>query len=543
MFLQIPGPYITKVLIDDVFPNKDFTLMTFILVLGAVLSIGLGLNELLSSFFGRYVGVNMILDFRSRFHGHVQSLDFSFFDNRQTGEILSRFRDMDSSIQSTLGIVNSLIMNSLQLVIFPPILLYINWKLALLSLAVLPFDTVLIFVSKKYLSRVSKRLTEATAELSAKSYESLSGVRTVQALGLEATFYHKLRGIIFNVSKLQIRSTHLSGGFGFAGSLVKTAGTLAYGWYGWTEVLNGRLSLGSYMAFSGYVGYLYSPIGNLIGLVGQIELALIRINRFFEIYDLRPEIQDRRDMPELPQIRGEIGFHNVTFAYQNGQPILRKVDLRIAAQSTIALVGKSGSGKSTLAKLIPRFYDPQEGYLSIDGHDIRRYRLKSIRQQVGFAMQTSTLFQGSIIENLTFGNDIPLGDVQDATRAAYVHDFIASLPDGYETLVGEHGVQMSEGQKQRIALARVLLMNAPILILDEPTAALDIQSEFHIQEALKTVREGRTTIIIAHRLSTIQKADEIVVLDGGQVVEQGTHEWLALRDGEYARLSQGAAIL
>ncbi|MCE2438575.1 MAG: ABC transporter ATP-binding protein [Candidatus Latescibacteria bacterium] len=184
MFLQIPGPYITKVLIDDVFPNKDFTLLTFILVIGAVLSIGLGLTELLSSFFGQYVGVNMILDFRSQFHGHVQSLDFSFFDNRQTGEILSRFRDMDSSIQSTLGIVNSLIMNSLQLVIFPPILLYINWKLALLSLAVLPFDTVLILVSKRYLSRVSKRLTEATAELSAKSYESLSGVRTVQALGL-----------------------------------------------------------------------------------------------------------------------------------------------------------------------------------------------------------------------------------------------------------------------------------------------------------------------------------------------------------------------
>ena len=517
--------------------------MTFILILGAVLSLGLGLTQTLSAYFAAYVGVNMSLDFKSRFYSHIQSLDFSFFDNRQTGEILSRFRDLDNSVNSTISLVNSLIMNSIQLFIFPPILLYINWKLALISLAVLPFDTLLVMISKKHLSRASQKVTEASAESSAVSFESLSGIRTVQALGLETAFYHKMRDVFTKVSKLRVRSTHLSGGFSYIGTFITTAGTLAYGWYGWTQVLKGELSLGSYMAFSGYVGYLYGPIGNLIGLVGQVEMALVHINRFFEIYDLKPTIQDREDLPTLPPVQGEIYFHNVTFAYQDNQPVLHHLNLQIPMHTTVALVGKSGSGKSTLAKLIPRFYDPQEGHVSIDGYNIRRLRLKSIRHQIGFAMQGSTLFQGSIRDNLTFGQEALMYDIEIAARMAHIHDYIASLPDGYETLIGEHGVQMSEGQKQRIALARVLIMDTPILILDEPTAALDMDSEYHIQEALKTVKEGRTTIIIAHRLSTIQKADKIVVLDEGQLVEEGTHDQLITQEGAYAQLYERTASM
>ena len=488
---------------------------------------------MLSDFFGRYVGTGMSLDFQSKFYSHLQSLDFSFFDNRQTGEVLSRFEDMDSSINSTIGITNSLIMNTIQLLIFPPILFYINWKLALISLAVLPFDTLLIMISKKHLSRVSRKLTEADADSTAISYESLSGIRTIQALGIETTFFQKVQDTFVKVTRLRIRSTHLEGGFSFLSTFIATAGTLAYGWYGWTAVLNDELSLGSYMAFSGYVGYLYGPIGNLIGLVGQVEMALVHINRFFEIYDLKPAIQDREDLPLLPPVQGEIYFHNVTFAYQDNQPVLHQINLQIPMQTTVALVGKSGSGKSTLAKLIPRFYDPQQGHVSIDGHNIQRLRLKSVRRQIGFAMQGSTLFQGSIRDNLTFGQEALMYDIEIAARMAHIHDYIASLPEGYDTPVGEQGAQMSEGQKQRIALARVLLMDTPILILDEPTAALDTESEYHIQEALKTVKEGRTTIIIAHRLSTIQKADKIVVLDNGQIVEQGTHKELMLQNGAY----------
>lgn len=541
MFLQIPGPYITKVLIDDVYPQRDFTLMVFVLVLTAVFSISLGLTNTLSDYFGGYVGVNMGMEFKSQFYTHVQGLDFGFFDNRQTGEIIARFNDMDDSIENTIDMINSLIMNSLQLLIFPAILLYINWKLALISMAVLPFDTILIMISKRYISRISRKLTEALAGLSAISFESLSGIRTIQALGLEAAFYDKLRGHIFGVSKLQIRSILLNGGFGFIGLLIRTTGTFAYGWYGWTQILHGNLSLGSYMAFSAYVGYLYGPISSLIGLVQQLELTHVHINRFFEIYELRPEIRDRPNMSALPELQGEIQFNEVTFCYQTDQPVLRNIDLYISAKTTVALVGKSGSGKSTLAKLIPRFYDPQEGEILIDGHDIRYHRLSSLRRQVGFAMQGSTLFHGSILENLTFGEDIPLRVVQSATQVTYIDDFISSLPERYNTLVGEQGAQLSEGQKQRIALARVLLMNTPILILDEPTAALDLESEEYVSEALKVVQENRTTIIIAHRLSTIRSADNIVVIDEGQIIEQGTHESLIAGEGAYAHLYNIAA--
>ena len=535
-FLSLPGPYITKLLIDEVFPHRDYSLLYFVLILGGVLSTFTGLTNFLSSYFSQYVSTNMTFDFETDFYSHIQALDFSFFDKRETGEIIARFGDMQSSIFSIIGIVNTLVMNCLQLMIFPLILFYINWKLALISLAVLPFDTLLVAVTKKHIRNLSKRIAERSAEMSAKTYESLAGIRTVQALGVEKTFFNKIFDIFKEVSSLRLRLALVQNGSGFAANLFKAAGSMAYGWYGWTQILQDNLTLGSFIAFSGYVGYLYGPIENLIGLLPTLETTKVHVHRFFEIYNLRPAIQNRVDMPVMERVQGRIEFSEVSFSYVDDHRILHGVNLEIPPRSMLALVGRSGSGKSTLAKLIPRFYDPDEGQVSIDGRDIQQFQLKSLRRQIGFSMQGGVLFQGSILENLTFGKDIPLQDVEDAARSAYIHDFVTSLAEGYATLVGERGTQLSEGQKQRIALARVLLLNASILILDEPTSALDLESEFYIQEALKRVRQDRTIVIIAHRLSTIQSADQIAVLDDGRISEKGTHDDLLRKGDGYTQL-------
>ena len=535
IFLSLPGPFITKLLLDKVYPNKDFILLYYILIIGAIMTIFGAFTGSLSSYFNQHISLHMSFDYQSRLYHHIQNLDFSFFDKRETGEIHSRFDDMQTPLSSTISLVNSLTMSCLQLIIFPFILFYIDWRLALLSIAVLPFDTLLAAIARKYYSVISRRIAEKSAELSAKTFESLSSIRTIQAMGIEVDFYKKLQTVFYGLAQLQIKSSILQNFFGFLNTLFKASGSLAYSWYGWSQVLEGNISVGTYMAFSGYVGYLYGPLENLIGLLPRIEVTLVHARRFFEIYELKPDIQDLPELPKLHNAQGDIKFHNVSFQYGD-KDILHNIELTIPVRSTIALVGRSGAGKSTIAKLIPRFYDPTEGFISIDRKDIRQFRLQSLRQQIGFALQGSNLFQGSIRDNLTFGRDMLMQDVEDAARIAYIHDFITTLPEGYDTEIGEQGTMLSEGQKQRLALARVLVLDRPILILDEPMAALDTESEYLIQEALDTVQQGRTTIIIAHRLSTIKAADNILVVDKGKIIEQGSHETLTTYDGTYAGL-------
>ena len=533
--LSLPGPYLTKILIDQVHPHTDFGLLYFVLALGAALSLFLGLTGSIHGYFAQQVGTAMHFDFQGRLYRHLQNLDFGFFDQRDTGEILSRFGDMQAAVDGAISAVNSALLNGLQLLIFPAVLFYLHWQLALLSVAILPLDALLAWLTGRPYRRYAQRLAEEGAALSARTYESLAAIRTVQSLGVEGHFAAGQHGLFQRLGELQCGSARLQHWAGFLAVLLKIGGMLLYGWYGWTQVLQGQLSLGTYLAFSGYTAYLYSPLDQLIGLWPQLQATLVHARRFFEVYEHQPQIREEAALSKLGRVQGAIGFCGVCFGYQ-GAPILNDLDLEIQAGTSLALVGRSGAGKSTLARLVPRFYDPDQGRVTLDGRDLRQCCLSSLRRQVGIVMQGSCLFRGSVLENLKLGRPCSMDQVEKAAQIAGLHAFVTSLPKGYDTAVGEGGMGLSEGQKQRLALARALLLDPPVLILDEATAALDAETENQIFAALREARPGRTTLIIAHSLAAIRSADEIAVLDGGRIAERGPHDLLVLQGGLYASL-------
>lgn len=420
-------------------------------------------------------------------------------------------------MSGVIDIINTVIINSLQMLVFPAVLIWIHPTLDMLSLIVLPFDAALALVSGHYSRRFAKRIAERSAELSARTVESLSSIRTIQSLGAEGVFYRRIRDRFEALAVLQVQATALDSVIGFTASLLRTVGALAYGWYGWTQVLDGALTPGTFLAFSAYAAFLYGPVHQIITLWPQLQVVRVHVDRFLEIYERVPLVRTTGQASSPARVRGDIQFDKVVFGY-GAHSVLRGVDLRFAVGHTTALIGSSGAGKSTLVKLIPRFYDPQQGQVRLDGQDLRGDELQMLRRAIGFALQGGCLFHGTVRENLSLGQDIPHADLEAAARWACIHDHLAQLPDGYEAALGAGGTGFSVGQLQRLALARVLLQNTPILILDEPTASLDQETERLVGTALRRVAEGRTTILIAHQPETIAMADEVVELVDGRVV-------------------------
>ena len=520
-------PYVTKVLIDNVYPSKSVSLLEFVLVFNAGVAVMTGLISHLRSYFDHNLSMRVGIGVGYGLYQHLSSLSFSYFDKKKVGELTARSRDGLSSAGGMTQLLMSGTLNVVNLLIFPPILFWINWKLALLSIAALPLDAAIAIGISRFIAKKASQTAVLDARATARRIEFLSGIRTVQALCLESIFLQKIRDLTLDSATVKLRMHLGQTVAGIALVVLRAMAVLVYTWYGWTRILAGELSLGTYMAFTAYVGYISNPITSLLDLAMQIPVLRVYMSRYFEVVDTMPEVRSPVSAEVLSITQGTVVFQKVSFEYQEENYILKDINLTIEGGMNTALVGRSGAGKTTLAQLIPRFYDPQVGSIYIDGMDTSRADLRSLRQQIGFMQQDPFLFSGTVWENLTIGRpECSHALVEQSAEIAGVGDFIAALPKGYETDIGEKGAQLSQGQKQRLALARVLLLDPSILILDEFTSAIDNETESKIRSALHSYYQGRTIITIAHRLSTFINADSIIVLDEGSIVGVGCHEEL-----------------
>jgi len=535
--LSLVYPWLTQWLVDDVMLRQDASLLVPILLITLVVTLLRATLSFLNSYYVAYVQHQMAYDIQFRFFTHLQRLSFSFYDGRETAEVLSRLRDAALSREIMISVITTLINNLLYLAFVPAIVFLMNWKLALIAGFTLPWMAFSFFVLSRIVKRYARLTAEKGAEVSARNYEFISGIREIQSMSVEEQILRRIRHRYLQYRKLDMKLRSFGFMQGFIGAVMAAVGTLLYTGYGASQVINGQMTVGELLAFTAFVGYLYNPITSIVGLMVPIQEVLVHTQRFYDVYDLQPEVQNPKKPLRLARAKGNISFENVGFGYDPERPVLKGIDLKIPAGATVAIVGETGGGKSSLVSLVPRFYDPQSGSVVLDGTDIRRYALPDLRSQVALVMQHPFMFVGTILENITCGRKgYRFDQVVEAAEAANAHDFIASLPETYHTPVGEKGATLSGGERQRIAIARAFLLDRPILILDEATASVDQQTESLILDALLRLHHDRTTVAIAHRLTTIQHADIIVVMKDGRIIERGDHLTLMALKGHYSQL-------